>query len=192
MARPTDKPRLAGVDAREVAADVVEHVLKHIARQSFGLAPAVTVGFRTPSRPEMAGGTDLGLTVQSLVAFAQRGELGDWPDASCALDALQTVCSALYTQAGVPGTFGVGDLNEATAATDPEDPLGLVLVGAHARAKLLLEQGITPRELGVLAGVTRQHATMIAADLGAEGPRPLTIAAEVARRWLRERGVPGF
>lgn len=194
MARTTDKPRLAGVDPVELAADVVELVLAHVARFAMPLSPAVALDFRTPTRAEMANGTDLGLTVRQLVVFAQRGALGDWQDAGCALDAMQTVCSALYSQAGVPGTFGVGEAEESRDAaleTDPEEEIGLVLIGAMARVHLAQGGSISPRELGVLAGITRQAATPIARELGAEA-KPLAIPAQAARDWLRARPVPGF
>lgn len=189
--RPTSKIRLGDLDPLEVAADVVTKVLQHVSRVGLGLAPSVAFDHHGPSREEMANSTDLGRTVQRLCLFAQRGELGDWPDASYGLDAARNVCETLFSQAGVPGPFGLGDAEEAAASTGPDDAIGLVLVGAIARGLLALHRSVTPRQLATLAGVSREHATRLAPELGGRRPR-YSIKAPTAQRWLRQNHVIGI
>jgi hypothetical protein len=133
MAPPSTRPRLSNLDPVDVAADVCSSLVAHIARLAFPLAPAWIAADLPGDAQDLARSTDLGLTVQQLTVYAQSGSLGDWHDGVDAVDAVASVCSALYSQAGVPGTYDVGELS---GDADPETPIGLVLVAVDARNAL--------------------------------------------------------
>jgi len=189
--RPSSALRLADLDPREVANEVVGMLCDHLSRQAlFALHPGHE--FRLPAETAY-GGTQLGFTAALLTLYAKTGRAGDWEDdAGCAVDGIQSVCEALYSQAGVPGTFDIGALSDQHPGI-PEEPIGLVLVGAHARVKLSspAEPGVTPRELAVLAGVT-DHQIRHLARAGELELEDGIVPRKAARRWLGARGVPGF
>ena len=187
MVRPTSTPRLRDLDPQAVAGEVVRLVREHLGRLAFRLTPGVEWK-ESGNEPESS---NLGWTVVQLVQFAQTGEVGDWEDESLAADALQDVCSALYSCAGEPMTFGVGAMEEAVSGAEL-DAIGLVLVGAFARYKLPRRSlRVTARELAVLAGVDPDHVRLLARK-GELELKEGTIGCAEARRWLGGRGVPGF
>ena len=193
MAPPTQFPRLDQLDPLVVAGEACELVLDHVARYAVPLSPGVTLDLRGDMTAERAAAsTGIGLTVQDLTRYAQRGELGDWPDASCAEDALIEVCSALYGCAGEPGTFGLGELE---GETDIETPIGVVLVAAHGRWRVAMRQAVTVKAVAALASLSVNAIDALIKDgeirLASE-KRPRTIAPKEARRFLGARGVPGF
>ena len=187
MVRPASTPRLRDLQPEAVAGEVVRLVREHLRRLAFCLVPGVAwkeVG----NEPERS---DLAWRVLHLVQFAQTGGLADWEDESLVVDALQEVCSALYSRAGEPGTFGVGAMEEAVGGAEL-DAIGLVLVGAFARYKLPRRAlRVTSRELGVLAGVDPDHVRLLARQ-GELELKDGTVGRAEARRWLVARGVRDF
>ena len=129
-----------------------------------------------------------------LCCYAQVGlDATDWEDDAMAADCIMSVCSPLYSQAGNRGTFGIGDIEDATDGADvPDDALGLVLVGAWARMQIGTHGGtVTARELAVLAGISAHHVRLLArqGELTISDGR---IERADARRFLGARGVKGF
>jgi len=190
MAPPTDKPRLRDLGPEAVAAEASSLLVRHLWRIAFALAPALDQGaFAGLDGPALARSTDIGLTVQQLTAYARDGVLGDWPDEGCAVSAVQSVCEVLYSQAGVVGTFGVGELVDDA---DPETVLGLVVVAAMARAGLARSEALTARELAALASCSADHVRLVARQGGLRRGKGGSYSATACRRWLAGREVPGF
>lgn len=190
MAPTTTSPRLADLVPEQVAEEACQLVLNHLGRQIFVLSPACTgEELSGLTAEDLARGSDLGLTVQDLVRYAQSGDTADWGSQLGALDALQSVCSVLYSQAGQPGIFEVGDLE---GVGDPETPLGLALVAAWARVRLHQGEDLRTRELAALGGCTTAHVAHLARAGEIERASHGAYSAESARRWLGARGVPGI
>lgn len=197
MARPTTVTlRLADLDPRAVAGEVVSQVRNHIAHLSLCLSPGIEWresggdggdGSLASARPAE---TNLGWTVEQLTRFAQVGELGDWREPATAADAILDVLSALYTSAGDPN-IGGGDLDVADA--DPDSAIGLVLVASHARVRLARRggAGLSARELGALAGLSATQVRLLARQGELTLEDGVCPRAE-ARRWLSGRGVAGL
>ncbi len=122
MARPSTAPKLAALDPREIAQSVCDLVDRHVGRLAF---PRGVTDYQ--AGPALS--STLGCEMLDLVRYAQTGDVGDWGDDSGALDVLQTICEALYSQAGVPGTFGLGPIEDAEDDA-LEDQVSLVLVAA--------------------------------------------------------------
>ena len=181
MSRPASTPRLRDLQPDAVADEVVQLVVDHVTR----LVLAVDLSATWQVQPEAC---QLRWTTQLLVRYAQRGLAGtDWEDHGCATDALADVCAALYSQAGVPGTFGAGPLEEDA---DPETAIGVVLLAAHARVRMSRRERVPVRELAALAGVAPDHVRLLArqGELTVEDAR---VRPADARRWLAARGVEG-
>lgn len=178
--------RLVDLDPAEVSVEVVRRVEEHIHRIGFGLMPGRTV------RIDGDGPMDIAETARALTYYAQRGlPVWDWTDSGMAMDGLLSILSALYSRAAD------ADLPETAVDVvddvDPDDAIGLVLVAAAARIRLDQRVGLTPRELGALAGIgaagVRRYVR--GGELPAEG-RPARVPPEDAARWLAARGVPGI
>lgn len=190
MAPQTDSPRIKDLTPEAVAAEACQLILDHLGRQLFALGPALTgAELGRLDATQAASGTDLGLTVQDLVRFAQDGDTADWGDYLGATDALQSVCERLYSQAGVPGTF---ELGEIAGTADPETPIGVVLVAATARIAIEQGEDVTTRQLAVLGGVTSEHLSRLGQKGEIDRAGRGTYSAESARRWLEARGVGGW
>lgn len=177
-------PRLATLDPATVAREAVDLVAEHVRRLTF------YAGW--DDGPSQITGGSLGLEVSQLTAYAQTGAVGDWPDASCAIGCLQTVCECLYSQAGVPGTFGGGPLD--TDDADPDTAIGVVILAAHARYRLDTgprSQGVPLAELAALASVSPGRLRQLTAS-GELRSTDGRVRADDARRWLAARGVAGF
>lgn len=183
-------PRLADLDPAAVAAEVVEAVRVHIGRLAFALAPAHEWIERTTT----GSFSTLALTVEDLTRFAQTGATADWGDAEGARDALIEVCGALYSRAGEPGTFGVGEIEDVIEDADPS-AVGLVLRATWARLSITSGESVSTAEVAALAGLNPRAVRQLveAGELAArKRDGDLTVTAAEARRWLGARGVPGF
>ncbi|WP_394849614.1 hypothetical protein LZC95_19455 [Pendulispora brunnea] len=184
MARRSETPKLADLTPENVGREMADLVEHFVGRLVFGLAPKLTVVRESDDASNVQWAGEL------LTHYAQRGlDATDWPDDGCAIDAIQEACSLLYSCAGKPGTFGVGDLLEDGDVE--ETPIGLVLVGAFARHKLAARKDVTPRELAVLVGMSAANVRLLArnGELKIEDGK---IPHADAARWLEARGVPGF
>lgn len=183
-------PRLADLDPDALAAEVVEAVRQHIARLALGLQPAHTWDERSVE----GGVSTLALTTADLTRFAQSGDTADWGAPSCARDALVEVCGALYSRAGEPGTFGVGEIEEVVEGADPS-PLGLMLRAAWARVQIAEGSPVDTAQVAALAGLNPRAVRQLV-DAGELRARlrdgGLTVRADEAQRWLAARGVDGF
>ncbi len=177
-------PRLADIDPDALGLEVAELVLAHLARYALPLSPGVTLHIEGDG-----ASSNIALTVADLTRYAQSGDTADWGDDSGALDAIQEVASILYSRAGEPGTFGLGDLE---AEIDPKTGIGAVLIAAMARLALLGGKPVDARALAVLSGVAREHVYRLIRDgeIAARGEaRSTEIAGAEARRWLSGRGI---
>lgn len=181
-------PRLADLNPVAVARNVVQTVSDHLARQVLRLSPCAKLDLQYPDGAEHC---DLGVTVQDLVRWAQTGE----GNAEEAWDAAQEVCGALYSQAGAPGTFGIGELGLGDAAGDAATPIGVVLLATTARRCITRGEDVAPRWLAALAGLAKRRVNQLAGEgelkrRRSTGPRGRTaIPARDASRLLASRIV---
>lgn len=188
MAPPTDKPRLCNLTPREVAAHATALLSEHCVRLMFMLDPAIV--WQRPA-PESSS---IGFTASLLTTYAQTGrdpeESPDAPGAKLAIDRIMDLCTALYSQAGRPGTFETPDLSDAVDGDEPTDPVAVVLVAAWARVGINEGRALTKRELAVLASMSAgQVRTLVrSGEIRADGQ---VVPADEARRWLAARGVAG-
>lgn len=182
---------LRDLDPRAVAREACAAAVEHLGRVLFVLQPAaagLVVGAGATSPERLVDGSDLGLTVQALTAFAQRGApVGDWTHAELAADGLLTVVGALYGGAldGEDATPGI--LSEG----EPSSPLEAVLLAAWTRVQFARGEAVDARQLACLAScptrTVRHHIE--SGELTAAAGRPARVAPEEARRWLSARGV---
>jgi hypothetical protein len=183
-------PRLADLAPATVAAEVVTAVREHIGRLSFCLQPAHTWHEQTTA----GSFSTLALTVEDLTRFAQTGDTADWGGPEGARDAMQEVCAALYSRAGEPGTFGVGELEDVIEDSDPTS-VGLVLRAAWARLMIAEGGPVSSAQVAALAGLNPRAVRQLveAGELSArKRDGEITVKADEARRWLGARGVAGF
>lgn len=182
MARPSSTPRLADLNPDELADEIVRMVEDHVVSQIMRLD-------MTAIPPKFDGPPELRFSARLLVAFAQVGlRATDWPEVACAMDAIQSVCEALYSCAGEP-TFGGGILD--TKDLDPREPIDIVLLAAHARVRIAERGRVPVRELACLAGVDPDHVRL----LGRKGEIEIVdgeVRSAECRRWLTARGVEGL
>lgn len=184
--------RLADLTPADVGRAATDAVLQRLARLALPLSPGIALHVG-PAQ----GDTDLGLTVASLCAWAQRGELGDWTDHEDAADALLTATEVLYRAP-------LGDAWDAAVAAAcvedgpaDTDPVALVLAAAWSRLKVMRGHAITATELARLASVApswvRALVTRgeVAATRGTS-QQPTRVEAAEARRWLASRGLTGW
>jgi hypothetical protein len=181
-------PILRDLYPRAVALDACEALVEHMAKSAFVLNPHVV---HLPRPSDLVDGSDLGLTVQTLTVFAQRGcPAGDWSDPEVAADGLLSVVSALYGgaldhQYATPGILAEGE---------PETPIETALLGAWARVQMYRGEPVEARHIAVLASMplrtVRHHIDV--GELPACGPRPAKVPAADAVRYLTTRGLTGF
>ena len=178
-------PALPEIDPRAVARAACEALVEYIGRVALPLNPALV----PVPRPEaLVDGSDLGLTVQTLTVFAQRGApVGDWQDSEDAADALLTVVSALYR----PALGGEGEAPSILSQGEPESDLETVLLAAWTRVQLGRGEAVEPRQIACLAScpvrTVQQHVKH--GVLPASDTRPARISVEAAREYLSARGV---
>jgi hypothetical protein len=183
-------PHLADLDPVSVARGVVQIVGEHLAGQAARLAPCATLDLRCPDHVEREQ-CNLGATVESLVRWAQNGD-GD-PDK--AWIAAQTVCAALYSQAGVLEADDIGELGLGDAANIDETSIGVVLLATKARRCIARGEDVAPRWLAALAGITKRRVNQLTGNgqlklRRSTGPRGRTaIPARAAQRLLVSRIV---
>jgi len=183
----TPRLTLAALDPEAVAAEAVRRVEDHLQSLAHHLGPSVQFRLEGARGP---GG--LATTAAALVRYAQSGlPVLDWTDTGMVSDGLLSVLTALYTCAGEPSVGG-GPI-DALDDVDPDEPLGLALLGAWARMRLDMGEALTVRELGVLAGLGSHgvRTYVRSGELAVGDGRPARVAAEDARRWLGARGVRG-
>jgi len=206
VAPPSTAVRLASLVPADVAREVCQQVLSHLTTLAFGLAPAYAlIEGHLPGRPGVPApgleSSTLYGQVEALVTYAQTGADSEAEDAAVAADyaqdRLQAVCSALYSRAGEPGVFGVGELGQAIRGRGLDSPLAVVLVAAWARVELLADRPLGTGPLAALAGLsTDQVGVLVKRGEIRAGKRAagkyLRIPAVECRRWLGARGVRGL
>lgn len=184
--------RLADLAPATVGRAATDLVLARLGRLVAPLSPGVMLHLGP-----VAGDTDLGLTVASLAAWAQGGELGDWEDHEDAADALLTTTEAIY-RAPLADAWDAA-VAAAEAEDGPEDdPVAVTLAAAWSRLRIARGEAVTLAELARLASVTPGLVKQLvvrgelrAAQTGS-GPKPSRVDATEARRWLSARGLRGW
>lgn len=184
--------RLADLTPADVGRAATDAVLQRLSRLALPLSPGVTLRVG-PAQ----GDTDLGLTVASLCAWAQRGELGDWEDHEDAADALLTATEVLYR--APLGDAWDGAVAAACAEDGPADtdPVACVLAAAWSRLRVCRGHAVTGTELARLASVapSRVRQLVAAGEIAATRVRAgvdTRVEAAEARRWLAARGLTGW
>ncbi len=189
MVKPGPKPstpRLSTLDPRGVANEVVRLVTEHVWSLLFHLDSNARVEI-----PTDGVGTSLGFSTALLVKWTQTGTNGEDWNSGMAQDAVQMICEALYSRAGEPGTFGIGPIEEAQEALDPDTSIGLLLVAAWTRIQLAQGLPVSAVQLAALAGLSAEHVRLLAR----QGELQLVegeVQSDEAKRWLKARGVGGF
>ena len=191
MARPTTKPRLADLVPARVAEQAEELAIAQIGRLAFALQPSVQISV-SPKR----GATNLGQQLIALCLYAQTGEIGPFDSPRAAETAVRSIATSLYGPAAWPGDHESGPLEVIEDEAVSETPLGLVLLGAYAQARLGQDGPVTARELAILAGVSPDHVLVVlrtkGSQLGQVWPEqigPTRITAESATAWLQGRKI---
>jgi len=176
---------LRDLDPKGVAREACDAFLSHLGRLTFLLNP---LSVMLPSTDSMVDGTDFGLTVQQLAAFAKHGcPAGDWDHPEMGADALLMVVSALYGGALDRPTSLPGILEEG----EPSSGLEVVLLASWTRVQISRMESVEPRQIACLGSVplrTVQHH-IAERQLAAEGSRPARVSAEAAVTYLKDRGV---
>ena len=186
MAPPTTTPRLCDLTSADCADAVVSAVTERIGRYAFHLEPTISVHVPNATRVERVN-CDLGLTVQQLTHWTQSLDGGDWPDASCARDALSTVLEQLQT----PAHGRERDYRVSFASSDDElrDPIEVLVSAAWCRVQLEDGHAVSTRSLAALASVNRRRVNQLLADGEIKRTRDGTVTPLQARRLLAARVV---
>lgn len=83
--------------------------------------------------------------------------------------------------------------DELVPDVDPGAAIGVVLVAARARLRIVGGEAITARELAHLAGLADNHVRLlIRRGAVRAAARSRLIGAREAARFLAARGIPGF
>jgi hypothetical protein len=190
--------KLADIDPSALAASLSDAVARYVQRLAFPLSPGLTLSVTGDARS--AG---IAWTAMQLCQYAQTGALGDWPDASCAVDAAQEIVQVMYDRpVDHVERVATDDGAEATPSwwhrIDGDTALGVVMRAGLARA--WAETGLSDVPLVWLAplcGISEQRLRQLAkareiatrmGDVGLPKDAHLVPAAE-ALRFLRARGV---
>lgn len=179
--------RLAQLDPLAVAAEVAQAVHHHMVRR--GLDLDIDVPPLSDAAAKRGAGTSLGYSTALLTDWAKRGTNGEEWDEGMAWDAVQHVCTALYSRAGEPGTFGGGPIDEGPQRADPDTAIEVVLLAAWCRTLLTQRTDVPVRALAALSGLRQQSIRNLATD-GELAMHQGLVAPDEARRWLSGRGVP--
>jgi hypothetical protein len=182
-------PRLAAIDPADVAAEVVDAVLVHVARLAMPLSPTCRVDVRSATAEERAN-SGLGLSVQDLARYAQTGDPGDWGGDDGALGVMQEIAEAYFTSASQQ--WRVDALTDEAGA--PTDAIGVVMVAAETRRRLAAGSPIPRRWLEVLLGVGERYVRKLV-EAGTlecgkgKPPLPRYLLAPSVLRYLAARVV---
>lgn len=172
--------RLRTLDPREVGEEVTRLLLDHLHTRAWDVGAEVRA----------TGPSSVGYSAALLTEWAKRGTNGeDWSEGT-AWDAVQHVCTALYSRAGEPGTFGGGPI-EQRSNKEPESGIETVLLAAWARSCIAQRTDVPIRALAALASLSIQAVR----NLGTAGELHVgrgLVGWDEARRWLSGRGVAGF
>lgn len=186
--------KLHDINPDALAQEVGDALEQHLGRLAVPAAPGLTVHVSGSAR-----GAGIALTAADLCRYAQHGTLGDWPDASCAIDAAQEVVETLYSRPAdrLAAEGAEEDGGAWWAAIESGTGLGLVVQAALARA--WAETGASPVPLGWLAplsgvSASRLRQLVIGGEIRAQvvagaSSRVQVVEAAEARRYLESRGV---
>jgi hypothetical protein len=182
MAPTATTPRLKNLDPDSVAQEVYEQVKEHVQELAALLG---VVEPRVRKREE----TILGVAVAALTRWAQTGHGMNRDEVPTAVHRIR---QALYSRAAYPEQEQVDKLDSQVG--DPDDAISCVLLAALARSRVL-EAGpgklVAARWLAALASVAESRVHQLAAE-GTLRRVSSAIQTVDAKKWLVERGVPGF
>lgn len=185
MAPPSVKPRLSFLSAESVALEVAIAAFRHT--QSLVQALLAPAYEGVPEGPEMEAlcrQTRVYDAVLALAVYAISGRGAGQAVLTNAASLLRAMRSSVIDD-------GTPDDEDSLRSPSVDTPLGVVLCAARARAQLEQDLPVTAMQLGVLAGLSAPHVRLLnrAGELAMCNGQ---AAAGVGRRWLAERGVPGF
>lgn len=172
---------LATLDPAAIGHGVTAAILDHVHTLAYGAGARVTAD----------GASIVGASAALLCDWAQRGTNGEQWDGGMAWDAVQHVCTALYSCAGEPGTYGSGPLDDGQRTREPETDIEVVLLAAWCRVLIAQRCDVPLRPLAALAGLRLQTVRNLSADGEVAIARGM-CAPDEARRWLSGRGVVGL
>lgn len=169
-------PRLHDLDPQHVSDEVTRLVLEHL--HSLACHVGAEVHQTAP--------TSVGYSAALLTRWAQHGTNPERWDDGMAWDAVRAICECLYSQAGVPGTFGDGPF--ARSKHEPADALEVVLLAAWCRVLIAQGAEVPVRALAALSGLRVQVVRNLA-SAGELAVHDGLVSPEEARRWLGGRGI---
>lgn len=191
MATPRLAHALPSLDPADVARECVHAIRRHLYRLAVPLSPAYRVDMRLTDPSHEPESCDLGQTVQQLTRYAQRGDMGDWVDALAVRMAVRDVLAVLYSAPVHCAQSGEAEEVDADEIRlDTRSAIGVVLIATLARLKLRVDEPVSARDLGALAGLSAVSVRFLA-RAGELAIVDSEIAADEARRWLAARGVRG-
>ena len=173
---------------------VLDEALDHLSHWAVPLSPSPL------SLPESGAGTDLSLTIDSLVQYARTGRGPDWDDPGSAEDALLSV-SILYDAPLGDPTTPADWLDERDPPEGVRADLAEVARACLARARIARGEPVPRSWLAALAGLSLESITKAVGEKKLKLARARTrdrgrpardIEATSARAWLVARGVEGL
>ncbi len=169
--------KLKELNPIEVGQEVTRLVQEHVHQLCF------EVGLEARE----SGVSSVGHSAALLTEWAQHGSNGeDWTE-GMAWDAVQHVCTALYSRAGEPATFGSGPI-ERRLDGDPETAIECVLLAAWCRCSIAQRHEVPIRALAACASLRVQSVR----NLAVQGELVVTnglVDPDEAARWLSGRGI---
>ena len=169
-------PKIAELDAKTLAREVIQDALARVNRTLFAVAPMSDYRLTGPDHraidTENVTISTGGEAIVRLVEYAQRG---------APIDAsVQEYAITLMDFAG-------DALDDATSPS-PTTPLGAVLSAALGREALEAGRPISTTRLAILAGVSPQYVRKLVSS-GELVASESEVKAKEAKRWLAARGV---
>jgi hypothetical protein len=215
MAPPLTKPRLATINPHEVAQEVTTRALRELEELTKALfSPALTLA---PANPDLeldarVRKTRLYRSIRRLAEYAQQGTELERP----LRDYVALLLPVVQRQLGNGAKASLPDPPAHPAPVDAllaridllgeEDPLAIILRGAHARHRLdHTDEALTASQLAVIASEARTRMSKLINEGHPHGKKartgpardqkrdnPYLVEQDEARRFLLERGVPGI
>jgi hypothetical protein len=182
MAPPSKRIKLSEIEPEYFAKEVCVKVISHINKQLQQIRPFnKRIYF---NQDDVASNSYLGDVASRLAKYAKYGT-----ETGLALNSVEDLTAALYASP----TMEYDSVSlYRSCMYDLDTTWGVVIVAAIARNKLSGYHRITSRELATLASLSQRQIQSLSADGTLEITKQGNYSTDVARRFLAERGVPGF
>lgn len=201
MPIPRSTPRLQEIVPTELARDLVQGVVDAIQGAAANLAPVCVLVAPDPA----AVSGDYSAAVQASRLYGLVVDLCSWAQRGDGRQARVHETLMSVARAAFPwplehrpgGPIQWAGLDELLGKSgDPDTHVGLVLLAAKARMDVVGGRDVTPRELAALGSLSALQVRRLIQNgrIKAKGSSDAgwRISPLEARRWLGERGVPGF